>query len=503
VGKRKHEEGGQFGMAEIELKPLQLEMVNSLREAMKRSKKVILQASTGVGKTVLAASITKSALSKGKTVLFIVHRIILADQTSEMFSYYDIPHGVIRAKDERFDIHQPCQVASIQTLKRRGCNPADLIIIDEAHLLFSAHKEIIKNNPNSYIVGLTASPYAKELGKYFDFHIRPVSPRKLVEEKYLVSYDVYGPTIADLKKLKVVAGEFSEESQSEVFDKVDIIGDVVKMWKKITLGRKTIIFGVNVAHIKNLVDQFRAAGISATQINAYQQDWERKEALDGYLNGTTTVLCSVEAAVAGFDAPDTEVCGLAMSTRSIIKLTQTVGRALRIFPGKEKAFVLDFGGNFERLGFPDDYDFFALDDGKKKKAAERIKKERLPKVCPSCDFVKPIGVRECPACGFVPDFKQDVEVAEGDLKKLQRKVVKQYTVEQKQSFLAQLNTYAEAHGMKQGKGGCFGWSLYKYAEKFGVQPSGKINWGAREPVGDEVSRYITYCNIKYAKRKLI
>jgi hypothetical protein len=96
-------------------------------------------------------------------------------------------------------------------------------------------------------------------------------------------------------------------------------------------------------------------------------------------------------------------------------------------------------------------------------------------------------------------FKQDVEVAEGELKKLQRKVVKEYTMEQKQSFLAQLNTYAEAHSMKQGKGGCYGWSIHKYAEKFGVAPSGKINWGAREKVGDEVSRYITYCNIKYAK----
>ena len=489
--------------AEIELKALQVEMIDELRKAMQKSKKVILQASTGVGKTVIAASITKSALAKGKTVLFIVDRIILAQQTSDMFLNYGIPHGVIQAKHERFDISQPVQVASIQTIKHRGCNAADLIIIDEAHVLHKAHKEIIKNNPTSYIVGLTATPYAKELGKYFDHHIRPFSPQKLVEEKYLVAYDVFGPTIADLKKLKVVAGEFSEESQSETFDKVDIIGNVVKTWKKITPGRKTIVFGVNVAHIKNLVDQFMVAGISATQINAYQPDWERKEALDGYLNGMTTVLCSVDAAVKGFDSPDTEVCCLATATRSMIKLTQTVGRALRIFPSKKQATILDFGGNFERLGFPDDFEFFGLDDGKKPKAGERKKWERLPKVCPSCDFVKPVGVRTCPACGFTPNFKEDVEVAEGELKKLQRKTVKEYTIEQKRSFLAQLNQYAADHNMKMGKGGCFGWSIYKYKDKFGVVPSGKIDWSLREPVGEEVSRYITYQNIKYAKRRII
>jgi DNA repair protein RadD len=490
-------------MREIELKPLQSEMIDQLREAMKRSKRVILQAATGAGKTVIAAAITKSALEKEKTVLFIVDRIILANQTSDMFMYYGIPHGVIQAHNDRFDISQPCQVASIQTIKRRGCNSADLIIIDEAHVLHQAHKDIMVTNPNSYIVGLTATPYTKELGRYFDFHICPFTPQKLIEENYLVPFDVYGPSVADLTKLKIKAGEYTEESLSDTFDKVDIVGDVVKTWKKVTPGQKTIVFGVNVAHIKNLVDQFRAAGITATQINAYQPDWERNEALDGYLNGTTTILCSVEAAVKGFDSPDTEVCCLAVATRSMTKLTQTTGRALRVFPGKEKAIIIDFGGNVERLGFPDAYDFFALDDGKKKKASERIKKERLPKVCPSCDFVKPIGVRECPACGFVPDFKQDVEVAEGELKKLQRKVVKEYTMEQKQSFLAQLNTYAEAHSMKQGKGGCYGWSIHKYAEKFGVAPSGKINWGAREKVGDEVSRYITYCNIKYAKRRII
>jgi hypothetical protein len=57
--------------------------------------------------------------------------------------------------------------------------------------------------------------------------------------------------------------------------------------------------------------------------------------------------------------------------------------------------------------------------------------------------------------------------------------------------------------MKQGKGGCFGFSIYKYKDKFGVLPSGKIDWSKREPIGEEVSKYITYQNIKYANRRMI
>ena len=487
----------------IILKPLQTKMVNQLRVAMQQSKKVILQAATGVGKTVIAAYITKSAYDKGKTVLFIVDRIILANQTSSMFSRYGIPHGVIRAHDERFDISQQVQVASIQTLQRRGCNPADLIIIDEAHVLHLSHQKIMADNPKSFIIGLTASPYSRGLGKHFDFHIQPSTFKELVKEKYLVDYDVYAPSITDLSALKVKAGEFTEESLSEAYDKVDIIGDVVKTWLKLANGRKTIVFGVSVAHIKHLVEEFKAAGIPATQINAYQSTEEREEALYGFCESDTTkVLCSAEAAVKGFDSPDSEVCCLAVATKSMIKLTQTTGRVLRVCEGKEKALILDFGGNFERLGFPDEHELHQLDTGKKKKKSEVEPKEKLPKSCPSCSFIKPVGVRKCPACGFEPEFKQDVDVLDAELKKLQRKDKTSHTIEQKQSFLAQLNTYAASKGMKEGKGGCFGWSLHGYKDRYGSEPPSKIAWNAREPIGDEVRGWITHKNIKYAHRKV-
>jgi superfamily II DNA or RNA helicase len=485
----------------LELLPLQEYALEELRKAFRKSKKIILQAGCGFGKTVIAAQIAKNALLRGKKVLFIADRIVLCNQTSDVFLRYGIPHGVIQAHNPRFDINQPCQVCSIQTLKLRGCPAADVIIIDECHVLFEEHIRIMQENSNAYILGLSASPYTKGLGKYFDFHIQPVPVKKLIEEGYLVPFDVYGPSIADLSKLKIQAGEYTEQSLSEAYDKADILGDVVKTWQKLTPGRKTIVFGVNVAHIKHLKEQFIRAGISACEINAYQTEEERQEALDGFRLRNTTVLCSVEVATKGFDHAAVEVAVLAVATRSMIKWTQTTGRALRTYPGKERAVILDLGGNCERLGFPDDYEFFGLDDGKKKKAAEEQKKERLPKVCPSCDFLKPIGVRECPACGFTPEFKKDVEVGDAELSKLQRKTRKDYTIEQKQNWLAQLNSYAAERNMKRGRNGCYGWALYAYKEKFGSWPSGKIDWAKREPIGREVGGFITHKNIKYANRK--
>lgn len=483
------------------LRPLQEYMLNEVRKAMRETKRVVLMAATGSGKTVIAAKIIKNVLDNGKSVVFIVDRIVLANQTSNVLVNYSIPHGVIQSQNERFDIDQRAQVCSIQTLKLRGCPKADVIIIDECHVLHKEHIAIMERNPEAYILGLSATPYSKGLGKYFDRHIEPVPVKKLIEEKYLVPFDIYGPSIADLSRLKVVAGEYTEKSLSETYDKVDIVGDVVKTWQRLTPDKKTIVFGVNVAHIKHLVEQFKSVGVSAVEINYQQTEEEREAALVSFTEGSVKVLCSVEVATKGFDCPEVEVAVLAVATKSMIKWTQTTGRALRLYPDKEKAIILDLGGNAERLGFPDDYEFTELDTGKKKKNGEAKKEERLPKKCPSCDFIKPIGVRECPACGFIPEFKKDVDVEDAELEKLKRKAKSQYTLEQKESFLSQLNTYAASKGFKQGKNGVYGWAIHAYVEKFGSAPPNKIEWNGRESIGEEVRNFITYKAIKYANRR--
>ncbi len=486
-----------------QLKPLQEFMLSETRKAFSTSKRIILQAATGSGKTIIAAQIAKNALAKGKTVMFIADRIVLVQQTSDVFQFYMIPHGVIQSHHDRFDIQQPCQICSIQTLARRGAPKSDVIIIDECHVLFESHQRIMNDNPEAYILGLSATPYTRGLGKWFDRHIQPVSMKKLIAENYLVPFTIYGPAVADLSKLKVKAGEYTEDSLSEVYDKADIISDVVRTWQRLAKGKKTIIFGCSVAHIKHIVERFNAIGVSAAEVNYRTGDLDKKEELQKFADDQTTVLCSVELLTKGFDSPAVEVCMMAVATKSITKWIQATGRALRTSEGKKEALIIDLGGNAERLGFPDDFQMDELDSGKKQKKSEHEYKPKLPRVCSSCDFVIPVGVRQCPACGHIAEWVKDVEVAEGDIKKLQRKVVKEYSIEQKQSYLAQLNTYAASKGMKEGKNGCYGWALHGYRSKFGTWPSGKVDWAAREPIGPEVQAWITHTNIKYAKRRMI
>jgi len=489
---------------EIILKPLQEEAFEACRDVFRSGiKRFILKATCGFGKTILSAKFIKNAVDKGIRCLFVVDRIVLADQTSLVFGRYGISHGIIQADNPFYFPNRMVQIGSVQTLSRRDIDQYGLILIDEAHCLYDGHKKLLGKNKDAFVVGLSATPYTKSLGKYFETFIEPVPVKEMVKQKELVPFEIYGPSVTDLSKLKIQAGEYTEESLSEAYDQVDIIGNVYKEWKRLTPGRKTIIFGVNVAHIKHISDQFNRHSVKACQINAYQPDSERKEALDGFLNGDTQVLCSVEVATKGFDCAAVDCVVLAVATRSHIKWEQTCGRSYRTFPGKDLSIILDLGGNAERLGYPDDYEFLELDDGKKhdSKNKKQEKPERLPKKCSSCDYLKPAGAHKCPACGFKPEFIQDVEVAESELKKLQRKDRSEFTLAEKQSFLAQLNNYAAIKGFRQGKNGCYGWAINKYVEKFGVAPGNKINWSKQEQVGEDVKKFIQHCNIKYAKSK--
>jgi len=491
---------------QLELRPVQEVIINDCRSTISRFKRMILMSATGVGKTIIAVWMIKQAIHKSLKILFICDRITLVNQTSLVFKDYGILHGVIMADHPDYAPDLQVQVASIQTLARRKIHEFDFIIIDEVHTWYKAHEKVLKMNPDAFVLGLSATPFSKGLGKHFDTHIEPVPVRQLINDGYLCDFEIYGPATIDLSNVKTVAGEYKNDDLAEAADKPHLVADVVQTWLKLAKDRKTIVFCVNVAHGKHLAKEFRKNGIKADQINGYmpkEGEDGRDRVLEDYISGDTRVICSVEILIKGFDVTSVDCIVWATATKSHMKWIQGTGRGLRKHPGKTICRVLDHGSNAERLGFPDEYEFLHLDDGKHPDSKNKKKEipEKLPKKCPSCDFLKPAGVRKCPACQFTPEFIQDVEFEEGELKKLQRKTRSEYTLKEKQSFLAQLNQFAFDKGFKQGKGGCFGWALMQYKEKFGSDVPSRLDWGAKEPITQEVKGFLTHMNIKRAKSK--
>jgi len=492
---------------ELVLKPIQDEILNQVRTAFTKSKRVILQAATASGKTAIAAKIFQNATKREKRCLFICDRIVLVNQTSDEFGRWGIRHGVVMGKDHPLCIpDRPVQIASAATLLNRKIDQFDIIIQDEAHALHKGAIKAFDANPDALILGLTASPYTKGLGKIFETYIQPFTIKQLTEKGLLCPYDVYGPCPIDLSNVKTTAGEYNNKDLGEAANKTGLTADIVDTYLKLAKGKKTIVFSTNVAHGRALQKQFMKKGISAKEINAYlpKAGPESSTAIiEEFRQNIFTVLISVSIIIKGFSVSDVEVIQLATATKSMIKLTQAVGRGTRLFPGKEKCIVLDHGKNFERLGFPDEYVFDELDDGKKHESSNKQQErpEQLPKVCASCAFLKPPGVHICPACGFKPELVQDVEVADGQLEKIARKARKEYTIEEKQEFLGGLNRHAAKKGMKIHRKGFYGWALYKFQDKFGCRPSSKMSWSHQCNISEEVKKFIQHGNIKFAKGK--
>lgn len=490
-------------MEELILKPMQKDMVDRVREQFRYHKRVILQAATSSGKTAIAAKICQRAVKNGKRVLFIADRIVLVLQTSEEFTRWGISHGVIMANHPDVFPNRAVQIASAATLVNRDIDKFDVIIQDEAHALHKGAIKAFDANPEAYILGLTASPYSSGLGKIFETFVQPYTVKELIDKGLLVDYDVYAPCPIDLTHVRTVAGEYRKDDLGKAVDDKKLTANIIQTYLKLAKNKKSICFATNVAHGRALSQEFNKHGVSAKEINAYlpkEGEESSKAIIQEFRESKFTVLISVAIAIKGFNVPDAEVCILATATKSMIKLTQTVGRVLRLFPGKEKALMLDHGTNFERLGYPDEYQILELDDGKHAESKNKKKEKpiQLPKVCPSCDYMKAPGIRKCPACGFIPEFIQDVETTEGELKKIQRQAKKDYTLEEKRAFLHQLNMHAFEKGYKMGKN-CYPWALFKFKDKFGCMPSNKISWGGVESIGEEVRKYIIYQNIKYAK----
>jgi DNA repair protein RadD len=104
-----------------------------LREGAKAGHRCqVLMAPTGAGKTYLGMRTIHEALLRYKSAIFLCDRTTLINQTSAVADKYGLAsHGIIQANHWRVDNLNRFQIASTQTLARRGWPKADVIVIDE------------------------------------------------------------------------------------------------------------------------------------------------------------------------------------------------------------------------------------------------------------------------------------------------------------------------------------------------------------------------------------
>jgi hypothetical protein len=211
----------------------------------------MLQAPTGFGKTLTAAHIIRRALDKGKRVAFIVPRKSLVDQAVGDFAHEGLHAvGVVQAYHPMTDGTMPVQVCSAQTLARRKRPDADLVLVDEAHEMHRAVLKWMGDCPEVPFIGLSATPWSRGLGRYYDDLVIAAATRELIGAGFLSDFVAYAPSEPDLSSVSTGAdGDFKEDELADVMDAPTITGDIVLEWQKRGEDLPTFVFCLDGSYL--------------------------------------------------------------------------------------------------------------------------------------------------------------------------------------------------------------------------------------------------------------
>lgn len=321
-------------------------------------------AATGTGKTVVIAERVLRAKSHGGRVLVLAHREELLGQVERKLADVGIAADREQGK-RRASTTARVVVASVQTLRgaRLARWPRDhfaLVVIDEAHHAVAAgYRAILDHFVEAKVLGVTATPVradGKGLGEIFESVAYRYEIRDAIRDGYLVPIVARQVEIesVDLRSVPTRAGDFAVEELGAVMaDERALLGVVVPLLD-LAGDRRTVVFGVDVAHAQALADRINAIRPGAARaVSGKTSEDERRDLLADFECGRFQFLCNCALLTEGWDSPRVSCVAMARPTKSWGLMVQCVGRGMRLVgrtyaesvrSGKSNMLLLNFTG---------------------------------------------------------------------------------------------------------------------------------------------------------------
>lgn len=342
------------------LESQQMKLLSGIGTLEKSDRATLVVAATGLGKTVLMASIANH-WPLGR-VLMISHSFELNNQAIGTFEsvcdeQVELEQGQFQADQCALGNRTRMVVASVQSLnsKRKGkyrfekFDPHDfgLIMIDEAHRAVSptyrrAINYFMDGNPDCRLVGVTATPDRLDgvgMGHVFDTVACDYNIRWGIDHGWLVPVkqmfvNVEGLDLSTLKTNKDEFGEsdFNQNQLSEIVEKETVLHEMVSPILDITGDDQTIIFAVSCNQAKRMAEIInRHKPNTAIYIDGSlpPSDPQRKQLIRDYKSGIYQYFVNVNVATEGFDCRGVKYIAICRPTKSRGRFTQFVGRGTR------------------------------------------------------------------------------------------------------------------------------------------------------------------------------
>lgn len=393
------------------LRDYQNAAVLKVAQKLTKHRKVIFQLATGGGKTITFAAITKRYIEKsGKSVLILVHRKELLQQTRRtLYNAFGITAQPITA-GMKFVPPSRVYVGMVESIVRRIPAHLGLVIIDEAHNLSFA--KIHEHFTNEMIVGFTATPLTsnkkKPLKDYYEDIVCGIDIPDLIQQGSLCQNVTYAPKdTVDAAALKVKNGEYDDKLMAMEFSKTKHIQNTVDAYQRYTPGTKCLVFNCSISHSDMVADAFQRAGLNCKSVDSTCED--RDSIIKWYLETPDAILCNVAILTTGFDAPDTETIIMNRATLSMPLWLQCTGRGSRPYANKKTFTIIDLGQNAITHGdWCDSRDWERIFLNPPKAGKPGVAPVRN---CPKCDAIIAARAIMCQYCGeiFPPKEIQEAE----------------------------------------------------------------------------------------------
>ena len=411
----------------IELRPYQQEGLDSIIEAFTDGEEgVFYTLPTGGGKTVVFSALINHYLPHEKTFAIVAHRVELLKQAHKTLeTLTGVDAGLVKASNSNKP-NSPIQLCMIQSLRSRALPfEPDYIITDEAHLCKAgSYVDFYEKYPQAKKLYVSATPCradGKGFGDLASVLIKGLSIGEMIENGYLSPSRVFTASnvASQLKGIKKQAGDYAINALADMMQSVELMGDIVKQYQKHAMGRKGVVFCVNVLHSIAVAKAFNDAGIVAEHLDGKMDSEHREAVLERLKTGETTIVTNCGILCEGWDEPSISYVGLARPTKSLALYIQQAGRGLRLFEGKENCIILDHGNNTNEHGHIEECRDWSLEGGETTKNAYGFKSSH--KQCPNCgEWVNPQDTN-C-KCGYIFDKKKiEINVCDVEMEEIKAK----------------------------------------------------------------------------------
>jgi superfamily II DNA or RNA helicase len=327
-------------------------------------KRALYVVATGLGKTVIAATIARELWESGcRRILVLCHATDLALQLEQGFWSQikkEVPTSVF------FDGLPPRDTEGIsfglyQSLY--GYLPAiepdqfDVVIVDEAHhALAHGFRACLEHLQPKFLIGMTATPWrgdGQNLTMVFGEALEKVSLVDGMAMGYLSKVDyrilcdnVDWDSMENMSKQNLSIRDLNKRLFLPQRDEA-VISEIRNVTKNITNPR-IAIFSPSIEHTNRFADMLSASGVPCAALSRVDKA-ERRRRLLAFAAGTYQAVSAVDVMNEGIDIPDVNILVFLRATHSRRIFVQQLGRGLRLSEGKEKVIVLDFVSDIRRM----------------------------------------------------------------------------------------------------------------------------------------------------------